>query len=562
MKKVLTMLVAVAALAAFAGPASAITCTIDHKPAATLLVPYFQVTVSAIANPAPATPVIGPAAGADFSDTFLTVLNASAAPELAHVTVWNKYSIPVLDFNIALSGFDSLSWSMASVLSGNLPNNPASPQSGRGGCDSGAYVKFTGSASSNDSSTSTIYANPVFTDFSFALAAELDGQNLDGTDPCAHGGPGGAGDPPWSSLSSDPDVLTGYVTIDMVNYCTFTNPDEANYYVNDAIGFENALWGDYIFQSGAGVPTYGQPMIALEADVAGVAERLPLETDFLNFQSSASKNIYFPVPVPPVAGTATTRIQGDLNGYRLVTGDDVLRTFYARYWENPTTGGHQTTIAPPGITDPGTSASTAAVNYFATIGLTNPPAGDMREPLGVTYGARYFDDGSGLTSFLRAWRGSSGDFEFLAANKLDPPSLCSTFVEPNVLTVIWDEDENSAGQTGCQVSPCPPGQHFNFPFETQREAIEEFTGLQNHNGWIYVDFADPLANGDGLVTDLDQAWLGYDLQGAAAFANAGIDGVSFDATNCNPVNLDSVGVIAGAPVPANAAGIDPTSNPF
>ena len=47
MKKVLTMLVAVAALAAFAGTASAITCTIDHKPAATLLVPYFQVSVSA-----------------------------------------------------------------------------------------------------------------------------------------------------------------------------------------------------------------------------------------------------------------------------------------------------------------------------------------------------------------------------------------------------------------------------------------------------------------------------------------------------------------------------------
>jgi hypothetical protein len=169
----------------------------------------------------------------------------------------------------------------------------------------------------------------------------------------------------------------------------------------------------------------------------------------------------------------------------------------------------------------------------------------MREPLGIQYGARYFDDSSGLTSFLRYWRASAGDLTDLSGDD------CSA-VEPNVLTVIWDEDEIPAQQTGCTVSPCPPGQHFNFPYETGREGIEEFTGPQGHNGWIYVDFADP--SSDSLVTDLDQAWLGYDLQGAFAFANAGIDGVSFDTTNCNPAGLDSIGVVPGVPVPANADG--------
>jgi len=537
MKKVLTMLVAVAALAAIAAPASAITCTIDHKPAATLLVPYFQVAVSAVSNPAPGTPVIGGAAGTDFADTFMTVLNASAEPELAHVTVWNRRSVPVLDFNIGLTGFDSLSWSMVQVLSGNLPNNPAVEDAVGNACHdtagSGHFVKFTGSASGNDASASTVYSNPVFTGFSFQLAAELDG-----TDDCAAGGE--------TSLAADPDVLSGYVTIDMVNYCSFANPNDPNYYEANAIGFENALWGDYIFQSGAGVPTYGQPMIALEADVAAVNDRIDLPTFFLN-KSTAKKNIYFPIPVPPVAGTATTSIQGDLNGWQLGTGDDVLRTFYARYWE-VISGPHVSTIS--SIADSGTESG-AATTYFSSIGLNNPPVGDMREPLGITYGARYFDDGSGLTSFLRAWRASAGDLTDLTGHDC-------TDVEPNVLTVIWDEDEVPAQQTGCTVSPCPPGQHFNFPYETQRESIEEFAGVQSHNGWVYVDFADP--SSDSAVTDLDQAWLGYDLQGAGAFANAGIDGVSFDTTNCNPVGLDSVGVMPGVPVPANADGFTGSSS--
>ena len=540
MKKVLTMLVAVATLAAFAGSASAITCTIDHKPAATLLVPYFSVAVTA----ASATS-IGPAAGTDFADTFLTVLNASSANELAHVTVWNRYSIPVLDFNIALTGFDSLSWSMAQVLSGNLPNNPAVDDATSNACKSGSFVKFFGTASGNDSSASTHYNNPVFDTFGFALAAELHQDD----DPCAGGGE--------TALTTDPETLEGYVTIDMVNYCTFANPDDSNYYSADAIGFENALWGEYVVQTGTSVPTYGQPMIALEADVAGIPGQggvgvvvLPLN------KKGSSKNIYFPVAPNPPAGTVTTRTQPDLNGFGLGVDDDVLRTFYARYWES-ITGPHPSAIA--AILDTGSiNTFTGEQSYFNSIGLFANPVGDMREPLGITYGARYFDDGSGITSFLRAWRGSAGDLTALASPKGADPAHCSTSLEPNVLTVVWDEDEVPATQSGCQVSPCPPSLNFNFPFETQRQGIEEFVGPQGHNGWVYVDFADPKI--DSAVTDLDQAWLGYDLVGTGLFANAGIDGVSFDSTNCNPVNLDSIGVIAGVPVPANADGI--TGSPF
>ena len=54
----------------------------------------------------------------------MTIGNASAAPMLAHVNVFNERTELVLDFNIALTGFDIQSFSVASVLRGNLPITP------------------------------------------------------------------------------------------------------------------------------------------------------------------------------------------------------------------------------------------------------------------------------------------------------------------------------------------------------------------------------------------------------------------------------------------------------
>ena len=61
MKKTLLTCLAIVAVFAIASSASAVTCTIDQRPAATLLVPYFQVSYdprrrrSSARAPAPAT---------------------------------------------------------------------------------------------------------------------------------------------------------------------------------------------------------------------------------------------------------------------------------------------------------------------------------------------------------------------------------------------------------------------------------------------------------------------------------------------------------------------------
>ena len=86
-------------------PAEARRGSIDLTPAATLLVPYFEVDVNN-------------AAGAD---TLVTVQNASASAALVHVTLWTDYGIPTETFDFYLTGFDQQSFSMRDVLMRLVP---------------------------------------------------------------------------------------------------------------------------------------------------------------------------------------------------------------------------------------------------------------------------------------------------------------------------------------------------------------------------------------------------------------------------------------------------------
>src|SRR5262245_26418730 len=84
MKKTFLTCMAVLALFAIAGSAGAITCTIDQRPAATLLVPRFAVSLNGDATIKRGTP--------DSVDTLLAIGNASIAPMIAHVSVFNARS--------------------------------------------------------------------------------------------------------------------------------------------------------------------------------------------------------------------------------------------------------------------------------------------------------------------------------------------------------------------------------------------------------------------------------------------------------------------------------------
>jgi hypothetical protein len=467
MKKTLLTCLAVVALFAIATSAMAITCTIDQRPAATLLIPYFQATFN------PDGTILG--TGTTSLDTLVTIGNASSAPMIAHVNVFNERTELVLDFNIALTGFDCQSMSMASTLQGFLPATPKtkaheSVTSDDDPCQRnldadvypGAFLRIRPVDTATDldnSLATTVYPQPAWPAGSDFANGVLD--SLDATDDSL--GCGGV----------DGDItnpIHGYLVIDHANYCNLSNPSDPNYYLRDAIGMENNLFGEVIFTSGTGLPTFGNSTVNIEADAS---------------------------------------LAGDV--------DTDIRTFYHRY------------VGTDVLCSPGNCP------LFAT-NPWNEGIGDQRESLGLKYAARWFNTDA-VTSNLNVWRASSGSLtDLLAGGDCDA-------VEPVVTLGFYDEDENTV-LSGVCPSPCR-APTFNFPLETQRRNIASFSGSLPAFavGWVSMSFFNSSGPNGGRF---DQAWVECDFEGPTAFISAGQPATQLDPSNCNPLGVSNVVVVAPA----------------
>jgi hypothetical protein len=222
----------------------------------------------------------------------------------------------------------------------------------------------------------------------------------------------------------------GYITIDHANYCNLSNPSQAGYYADDAIGNENNLFGEIIFTSGEGLPTYGMSTINIESDPSFGS---------LN-QTDATRN----------------------------------RTFYARYWFPST----EVLCTNCGSGNSQTDLSISAPWDFGF--------GDQREPLGLNYAARWFNAG-GITTNFRAWRASSDYDPNNELHDLLDGGACD-ITEPVVTLTFFDEDENTVTQGIC-VSPCV-SPTFNFPLETQQLNISNFSTPLAASGWVAASFVN------------------------------------------------------------------------
>src|SRR5688572_8976331 len=70
--------------------AHAALCTSDPVPAASLLLPWFEVGACAVP---------------ESENTVFTVVNNAAAPRVVHVTLWTNAAVAALDFDLYLNGF-------------------------------------------------------------------------------------------------------------------------------------------------------------------------------------------------------------------------------------------------------------------------------------------------------------------------------------------------------------------------------------------------------------------------------------------------------------------------
>ena len=117
MKKTIVCL-AVLSLLALGGQAFATIVANDNVPAATLLLPYFDVDWQNCG---------GHGTGGGLN-TLFSINNASATAVLAHVTLWTDESIPTLDFDIYLTGYDIQTISMCDIFNGVLPQTASAGQ--------------------------------------------------------------------------------------------------------------------------------------------------------------------------------------------------------------------------------------------------------------------------------------------------------------------------------------------------------------------------------------------------------------------------------------------------
>ncbi len=540
MKK-LTVFVALALLAV-AGTGYAVTCAYDNVPGATLLIPYFSVSGT----------VTGGYITTVGTDTKVSFTNVSDPGIIAHVTVWNKYSKAVLDFNVPMTGKDVAFFSMSDILNGklnvNLPQydnvhfpddvcgvgaTPAafdpSPWIGWASNDFHRFRNPTFPSGSDYFLSVSKYGTPpgsltddAFKAFRPSVMASLDesgdiralqtsaGANiLDLNNPACEVGS--------AVIPDGAAAFSGYITVDVVNYCTNFFPDQVSFYENDAIA--TAGWGE-----------------------AGYTPNVLIGDVFYVDPTANSGNI---------SGDQAVALEFDarLNSTPAVLAPD---TFFGRFAAQSACelDGFGGTTSPCGD-----NVSPATFRF----------GGDGREPLGDHYGFRYLSDtANGLRSWILVWRGDTvavkpsssscpNTNNFNLCNWLcnGGPKGYGFYDDNHQLTVFtYDNDESLFVPTtpGGPSGGPPPSIPVDFFFlESQRVDLLTNGDINPSGflgGWVDVTLRSPTYGGI-----YNQGWIGVQHTGPGTLLNVGHSATSLNGDFvCNPpidYGVPPVGVFVG-----------------
>ena len=424
--------VIVVAMSLLAVPAQAEIGAIDVVPAATLLLPYFEVDL-------------------DLSDgydvnTLFSLGNASADPTLAHVTFWTDYSRPTLDFDLYLTGYDIITVNLGWVFNeGVVPSTaPGLDQSAGGQVDENGGVPGAFSNPDLLLPASCIGVLPLPT-MPAGLVAYIQELHVGNAAP-----PGFTTTGLYAgSVVGDQTIARGYITIDAVNECSQIFPATTGYFLDGGNGIAsnaNVLWGDWYLIDFPGNYAVGEPLVHIEAmDSVG-------------------------------------------NGF---WGPNLDYTFYGR--------------------------------YLAGTGFEME---DNREPLGTTWGARYFSGDVAAGGFdtptrLICWRGTGqANTSFFPVQ--DSPG--APFPLNQTELVIFDEFENPVQVEGSPFSP--PGiigLILACPKETQATSVGIFPDLFDF-GWIYLNLQTTTGSPFDPVT---QSYVA-EIHTASGMFSVGYQALQFD----------------------------------
>ena len=219
-----------ALLPLFAAAASAATinnndsCDIALQPAATLLLPYFEVDFKAPQSNA--------------MTTLFTIQNLSPSPRIANVTLWTDWGFPALNFPIHLTGYDVQGINLYDLFArGTFPQTECG-----GSSVPAAFV----------------------TDLQFMFTT---------------GRATGAAMPCTARVGGEHAHAIGYVTVDLVATCAARNALSSDYFAN--LLYDNVLTGDYQQLAMADSHAYasGGPLVHIRAIPEGGAAGAAVATN-------------------------------------------------------------------------------------------------------------------------------------------------------------------------------------------------------------------------------------------------------------------------------------------
>jgi hypothetical protein len=200
------------------------SCDISVAPAATLLLPYFEVDLDS-----------------NTSETALfTITNVAETAQVARVTLWTDYAYPVVTFNLYLSGYDVQSINLFDVLARGVigaTGNLVSPEGEQS--NPNPLLDLTGCGS-----LPTSIAEPLLAQARLAFIEGIV--------------------PGCTNVGDVHENAVGYATIDVVGTCSERGPLDPKYFSVD-LRYDNVLVGEYMQVSSDDNFAQGNPMVHIRA---------------------------------------------------------------------------------------------------------------------------------------------------------------------------------------------------------------------------------------------------------------------------------------------------------
>ncbi len=225
------------------------SCDIGVFPAATLLLPYFEVDINSPQTIA--------------RTTLFSVVNHSHTSQIARVTLWSDLAYPVLEFNLFLTGYDVQSINLYDVVvRGAIPATSSSTAEGDRSLLNGDNPNFIAGAIASCAAPVDVIPASILSDVRTALTTGR-------SSVCGN-----------AKIGETHANASGYVTIDVAGNCTPKLPTDNGYF--DELLYDNVLSGDYEWLNpnpATGNYAGGNPMVHIRAIPEGGAAGVVVPTN-------------------------------------------------------------------------------------------------------------------------------------------------------------------------------------------------------------------------------------------------------------------------------------------